>query len=114
MGKMYDFPSQQAQSLRYLDRELRNLLESKGADQQLIDFAAAHLTKIYAQLSESEQYVFSLTVPAGIAEDDREDLKRQINTGLEGIRQENHAMMVNLVAQLVLAEVRLYQQEKGD
>ncbi len=114
MGRVYEFPSQQAQGLGYLDRELRNLLESKGADQQLIDFAATQLTKIYAQLSESEQYVFSLTVPAGIAEDDREDLKRQINTGLEGIRQENHAMMVNLVAQLVLAEVRLYQQEKGD
>lgn len=114
MGQVYEFPSHQAQGLGYLDKELRSLLESKGADQQLIDFAATQLTTIYAQLSESEQYVFSLTVPAGMAEDDREELTRQINVGLEGIRQENHAMMVKLVAQLVLAEVRLYQHEQGE
>ncbi|MFK8048736.1 MAG: hypothetical protein AB8B81_09900 [Halioglobus sp.] len=114
MGKVYEFPSQQVQGLGYLDKELRKLLESKGADQQLIDFAATQLTDIYAQLSESEQYIFSLTVPAGMSEEDREDLNQQINVGLEGIRQENHAMMVKLVAQLVLAEVRLYQHEHGD
>jgi len=114
MGRVYEFPSQQAQGLGYLDKELRKLLESKGADQQLIDFAAKQLTTIYSQLGESEQYVFSLKVPAGLSEADREDLTGQINTGLEGIRQENHATMVKLVAQLVLAHVRLYQHEQGE
>jgi len=114
MGRVFEFPSQQVQGLAYLDRQLRSLLENKGADQHLIDFAADQLTQIYAQLSESEQYVFSLKLPPELNPEDRDDLGRQINDGLEGIRQENHAMMVKLVAQLVLAEVRLYQHERAD
>ena len=66
MGKVFEFPSQQAQGLTYLDRELRCLLESKGADQALIDFAAKQLTRIYAELSDSEQYIFSLKIPAEV------------------------------------------------
>lgn len=114
MGQVFEFPSQQAQGLAYLDRELRCLLKSKGADEALIDFAAGELTRIYAELSDAQQYVFSLKVPAGLSQDDSESLNTQINEGLEGIRQENHAMMVKLVAQLVLAEVRLYQHEHLD
>jgi hypothetical protein len=41
-------------------------------------------------------------------------LYQQINTGLEGIRRENHALLVKLVAQLVLAEVKLFQHERTD
>lgn len=114
MGRVFEFPSQQVQGLAYLDRELRSLLENKGADRQLIDFAATQLTQIYTQLSESEQYVFALKLPPGLNPEDHDDLSQQINEGLEGIRQENHAMMVKLVAQLVLAEVRLYQHERAD
>ena len=41
-------------------------------------------------------------------------LQTEINRGLEGIRGENHALMLELVAQLVLAEVRLFQHERVD
>ena len=37
-----------------------------------------------------------------------------INQGLEEVRQENHVAMVKLVAQLVMAEVRLFQYERAD
>jgi hypothetical protein len=114
MGRVFEFPSQQVQGLAYLDRELRALLEGKGADEQLIDFAATQLTRIYAELGDSEQYPFSLKLPTGLNDEEREDMSQQIHVGLEGIRQENHAMMVKLVAQLVLAEVRLYQHERAD
>ena len=114
MGRVFEFPSPQVQGLAYLDRQLRSLLEGKGADQQLIDFAAAQLTQIYAQLRESEQYLFALKLPEGVSDSNRKSLNEQINEGLEGIRRENHAMMVKLVAQLVLAEVRLYQHERAD
>ena len=114
MGRVLEFPSRQAQGLAYLERQLRSLLESKGADQPLIDFATTQLTQIYSELNESEQYVFLLQVPKGLDEREREDLNSQINTGLEGIRRENHAMMVKLVAQLVLAQVKLYQHERAD
>ncbi len=112
MGKVLEFPSQQVQGLAYLDAQLRILLASKGADQQLIDFAADQLTRTYAELSESEQYSFSIQLPPGIGDNDSEALNRQINTGLEGIRGESHALMIKLVAQLVLAKVRLFQHER--
>lgn len=112
MGDILEFPSQQTQGLAFLDRQLRSLLASKGADEQLIDFAAGQLTGIYAQLSESEQYSFSVELPASIEDGEKDSLYQQINAGLEGIRKENHSLMVNLIAQLVLAQVRLFQHER--
>ena len=114
MGEILEFPSQQAQGLAYLDRQLRSLLQAKGADSQLIDFAAGQLTRIYAELSESEQYSFSVDLPEGISAKSRERLHRQITDGLEGIRKENHALLLKLAAQLVLAEVKLFQHERSD
>lgn len=114
MADILEFPSRQAQGLAFLDRELRALLAARGADERLIDFAVNQLTKMYAQLSESEQYSFSVKLPDSIEDADKESLYRQINEGLEGIRRENHSMMVKLIAQLVLAEVRLFQHERSD
>jgi hypothetical protein len=112
MGEILEFPSRQAQGLAFLDRELRALLTARGADERLIDFAVSQLTRTYAQLSESEQYSFSVELPGSIDPGERDDLYRQINTGLEGIRRENHSLMVQLIARLVLAEVRLFQHER--
>jgi dihydrodipicolinate reductase len=112
MGKVLEFPSQQAQGLAYLDAQLRKLLTSKGADQQLIDFAADQLTQTYTQLSTSEQYSFRIQLPAGLDDEESEALNRQINAGLEGIRSENHSLMIKLVAQLVLAKVQLFQHAR--
>lgn len=112
MGDILRFPSAQAQGLAYLDKQLRELLRSKGADDKLIDFAARQLTDIYARLSESEQYCFEVEIPSGLSSDESAALADQINTGLEGVREQNHALLVNLVAQLVLAEVKLFQHER--
>ena len=112
MGDVLEFPSQQARGLAYLDEQLRNLLRARGADEELMDFAAGQLTCIYADLSEAEQYSFNVAVPNGISGQDRDTLYQQINTGLEGIRKENHALMIKLIAQLVLAQVRLFQLER--
>jgi hypothetical protein len=114
MAEILEFPSQQMQGLAYLDRQLRVLLRAKGADDQLVDFAAKQLTGMYAQLSESEQYSFTVELPAQLTGEQRDVLYRQINAGLEGIRRENHALLVEMLAQLVLAQVRLFQHERGD
>jgi len=112
VGQVLEFPSQRAQGLAYLDTQLRKLLASKGADRELIDFAASQLTRTYAELSQSEQYSFSIQLPANMGEKDSESLYREINLGLEGIRAENHALMINLVAQLVLTKVQLFQYNR--
>ena len=114
MGEILEFPSQQAQGLAYLDRQLREMLTARGADQDLVDFAAGQLTQIYAELAESEQYSFSVELPASTSEADRDKIYQQITSGLEGIRRENHSLMLKLVAQLVLAEVKLFQQQRRD
>jgi len=114
MGNILEFPSQQAQGMAYLERELRQLLGAKGADEQLIDFAVEQLTRIYGRINESEQYGFSVHLPDGLSSAAQDTLQRDINAGLESIRRENHALMLELVAQLVLAEVRLFQQQRQD
>ncbi len=114
MAEILEFPSRRAQGLAFLDRELRALLAARGADQGLIDFAVDQLTGTYTRLSESEQYSFSVELPASIDAAGRDALYRQINTGLEGIRKENHALMVQLIARLVLAELRLFQHQRAE
>jgi hypothetical protein len=114
MGDILEFPSQRSQGLAFLDRQLRELLAAKGADDELVDFAARQLTSMYTQLSESEQYSFTVELPAQLGAQESAELYRQINAGLEGIRKENHALLVQMVAQLVLAKVRLFQHERTD
>ena len=94
--------------------KLRQLLAAKGADQQLIEFAVGQLTNTYTELSETEQYSFKVELPEGLTPDEGAALAQQINEGLAGLRAENHALMLKLAAQLVLAEVRLFQHERAD
>lgn len=114
MGNVLRFPSQQAQGLAYLEKQLRALMRSKGADETLINFAVEQLTSTYAQLSESEQYSFSVALPPHLSQQERQSVADQINQGLEGVRRENHAVLVRLAAALVLAEVKLFQQQRED
>ncbi|MCB1847012.1 MAG: hypothetical protein KDI04_06390 [Halieaceae bacterium] len=114
MADILEFPSRQAQGLAFLERELRALLTARGADERLIEFAVSQLTGTYTKLSKSEQYDFSVELPASVSPAERDQLYRQINAGLEGIRRENHALMVELVARLVLAELRLFQHERSE
>lgn len=114
MGDVLEFPSRQAQGLAYLDRQLRSLLAAKGADQALVDFAAAQLTQMYADLAESEQYSFSVDLPECLSGAERDQLYQQVNEGLEGLRAENHALMLTMIARLVLAEVKLFQHERQE
>lgn len=114
MGDILEFPSRQAQARAFLEQELRALLTARGADERLIEFAVSQLTRTYARLTESEQYSFSIELPDSLDAADRELLYSQINTGLDGIRRENHALMVELIARLMLAELRLFQHERSE
>ena len=112
MGEILEFPSQQAQGLAFLERQLAALLESKGADEQLIAFAREELTRIYSRISESEQYPFRLQLPDHLSAQERDSMQRQVQEGLDGIRGENHRLLIELVAELLLTQVRLFQCER--
>ncbi len=112
MGDVLNFPSQRAQGIAWLDRELRKLLAARGADQELIDFAATQLTAIYSELSESEQQSITISLPPGLGSAEREQLYHAINEGLSSMRRENHSLLVRLMARLILTELKLFQHER--
>ncbi len=114
MGTVVEFPAQSAQGSAYLEKQLRQLLAAKGADDALIEFASKQLSSTYRRLSEAEQYSFSVHFPESLSGAEKERLRDEINAGLEGIRSENHALLLELIARLLLTEMRLYQEQRQD
>lgn len=112
MGDVLEFPTPKAQGMAFLENQLSDILSRKGADEQLIAYATEQLVKVYGRINESEQYSFSVHLPDGLTEADKNALHDEINTGLENVRRNNHALLLELVAQLVLAEVKLFQHER--
>lgn len=114
MGELLEFPSQQSQGLAYLERQLRELLQRKGADDALVEFATSQLSRIYGRVSAQERYRFTIGLPEGLTREQRSTLEADINEGLAGIRRENHGLLLELVAELLLARVELFQQRRFD
>jgi hypothetical protein len=107
-----EFPSRRAQGLAFLDQQIRQLLADRGADEELIDFAADTVKRIYERSSDAENYSFSVALPDGISDGDAEALRESIREGVEHLRDENHAVVIRLIAELVMAEVRMFQANR--
>jgi len=112
MGELLEFPSPRVQGLAFLDRKLRQMLAAKGADAALIDYAAKQLTSIYRRIREAEQYSVSIRLPEHLSEAERTALQVDVQAGLENIRRENHGLLLELIAELVLARVQLFQSQR--
>ena len=112
MASIIEFPSQRAQGLAFLDQQVRRLLAERGADKALIDFAAETTRRVYERSVEAENYSFSVTLPESISDNDAQALRDSIREGVERIRDENHAVLVRLIAELVMAEVRMFQASR--
>lgn len=113
MADVLEFPAREAQAFAFLERELRALLESKGADEALVRFALDALTSVYTELAEASDYRFSVALPGNITEVEALRLQQQIGEGLEGVRRENHALLLKLAARLVLTELQLFQHRRS-
>jgi hypothetical protein len=114
MAEVLEFPSRESQAYAYLERELGALLLAKGADQALVDFATQTLREVYNELDESSEFRFSVDLPRGISMEDAERLQHQIAEGIEGMRDNHHAVLVRMAARLVLTEMRLFQQQRSE
>ncbi len=112
MASVIEFPSQRMQGLAFLDQQIRELLRARGADEELIDFAAETTRRVYERSIEAENYSFSVSLPEGVSDADAESLRESIRQGLEHIRDENHAVVIRLIAELVMAEVRMFQAQR--
>jgi hypothetical protein len=114
VAQLLEFPSQRVQGLAFLEDQIRELLAARGADEELIDFAANTVRDVYQRNIEAENYSFSVELPPTISEQDAESLRGGIELGIKQIRDENHAIIVRLIAELVLAEVKLFQHRRQD
>jgi hypothetical protein len=112
VARILDFPSQRVQGLAFLEEQIRDLLAARGADEELMNFAAATIGEIYQRNVDAENYSFSLTLPDTIDEEQSSSLQQAIADGIERVRGENHAIIVRLIAELTLAEVRNFQQQR--
>ena len=112
MADILKFPSPKAQGIAYLEREMRLLLSGKGADDKLIDFAIEELLRIYGRISDAELSQFSVELPEGLSDEQQAALREELNRELQKLHRENHRLTLELMAQLLLAEVRLVQQNR--
>ncbi len=113
MAKILEFPSQRVQGLAFLEEQIRDLLAARGADEELMEFAASTIGDIYQRNVDAENYCFSLVLPDTIDETQSVKLQADIETGIERIRAENHAIIVRLIAELTLAKVKIFQQQRA-
>jgi hypothetical protein len=109
MASILQFPSNELNGLTFLQQQVRALLTDRGADEQLIEFAASTLSDVYERHSRAENYNFELPLPEHLESEEVDALTTAVEAGIENIRNENHAIIVRLIAELVLAEVRNFQ-----
>ena len=114
MVDVLEFPSQEKRAFAFLERNLRALLSTKGADEALIGFALDALTSVYKELATDSDCSFSVDLPPNIEESDALRLQQQIADGVEGIRRQHHNLVLRLAARLVLTELKLFQHERTD
>ncbi len=112
MAEVIEFPSQRTQGLAFLDQQIRELLGNRGADDELIDFAATTVKRVYERSVAAEDYSFQVSLPEGVSTEAAEALRQSISQGVERIRSENHAVVIRLIAELVMAEVRMFQASR--
>jgi hypothetical protein len=113
VAKILEFPTQAAQGFSYLERRLEEMLAAKGADEELVGFATRTVREIYETSVEEENYTVSLALPEGISAAAADQLQADIQTAIESLRRENHALVVRLVAELALAHLKLFQYERN-
>ena len=112
MASILQFPSDELKGLSFLEQQVRALLTQRGADDQLIDFAASTLRDVYQRHSEAEDYSVELQMPGHLSEAEASSLATSVQAAVETVRDENHAIIVRLIAELVMAEVRNFQCER--
>ena len=112
MSQVLEFPSRERQGLAFLEQQVRELLAARGADEELMDYAASTVRDIYEKNVQAENYTVSLDLPEGLNPDQLGQLEEALAGAIEEVRDENHAVVVRLVAELALARVRLFQYER--
>lgn len=112
MSNILEFPSREKQAYCYLTDQLGALLREKGADEVLVAYATELLTKVYSDLQDESNFSFSISLPNGLDIDEVQQLREEIGSGVETLRQHHHSIMIRVAARLLLAEIELFQRSR--
>ncbi len=112
MASILQFPANELKGLNFLEQQVRQMLSQRGADEQLIDFAASTLRDVYQRHSNAENYQLEIELPSSLADNEAQQLTASVQAAIEHIRDENHGILIRLIAELVLAEVKNFQCER--
>jgi hypothetical protein len=114
MAEIVQFPTRQRRAFDFLERELAALLQHKGADEALIEFATTTLTEVYDELVRNSDCQFEIRLPPNLSTAEERQLREDITAGIEKLRRDHHDLTLKLAARLVLTELRLFQHERKD
>ncbi len=70
-------------------------------------------TGIYQKISASEQQSISFSLPDGLNREQRDLIEKEVEGALGQVHSQNHRLLLELAAQLVLAQLRLFQSSRN-
>ena len=114
MAEILEFPTREAQAFSFLREPRDRLLRQKGAEDQLINYVVASLTDVNSKLQTDSACHFEARLPRHISGPEAETLRQDIAEGIVRLRRKHDDLTLKLAAQLVLAELRLFQHERQD
>ena len=112
MSNILEFPSREKQAYAYLTNQLETFLRVRGADDVLIAHATELLTKVYSDLQSESDSAFSISLPSGLNDDEKQRLEDEISVGVDALQQHHHSIMIRMAAQLLLTELELFQRSR--
>lgn len=107
MGKVIEFPSKAIQGMAFLEEGIRNIMASKGENEEAIALTLETLREVYRKYGDMGKQHFSLKLPPYISEEHIQLISQQITEGIQMLNKE-HAKVINqLASELVLTKVEL-------
>lgn len=98
----------------FVSDELSSLLRSKGADDELVQFAVQRQKELWQRHETLGKYGFEISLEAAMSNTNRETLVSQIQSGVEQVKSKLLSENYQLMAELLLAEIKLFQYQRLD
>jgi len=109
MGEVIKFPSNAQQGMAYLEDGIRELMLSRGENEETINITMDILKDVYRQYGDIGKQYFQLKLPPYLKDEHIQLISQQVTEGIQMLNKE-HARMINkLASELVLTKLKLYQ-----
>ena len=108
MGDVIDFPSNAQKGMTFLENGIRDLLSSKGENEESIEITLEILKDVYEKYGDIGKQSFHLKLPSYLEIEHIEFISQQVTEGVQMLNKE-HAKVINkLASELILTKLHLY------